>query len=503
MNMATPENGNTWTYSGKTITWIRPEHCLLLVGYDDNCYIFNDPQKNKALTYYSKNQVEVAYRGLHSQAVVILPGSDPDVLSYPDTLITNTETIEQIKFSQNNYNTYEQAYNDGKITYQQKEQFQSQVENYMDALRADYIIVNPQSDYAYAALGSQKSNGGNPFNRLLTIGSTGLDVVVLQKLLELIDYYTLPLGETYGYYDEEVAVAVSCWKDPNWTPTTPTLRPGGSTTTTTNPNGPMLADPMMTEDSGYMNSSDFEKLLSETTERRSYSFLDRMQEYSRQHLAVQTTLMPMLDATGIEVGLPGTGPNGGIGRADILKKENNRSMIWEVKHNSQYSTGQGGSGNAQLERYLSLNASVRDGYVTVKHYGEPGFDSQRFSVPLERGETNFKPFYIPYDANNYLFISFDSSVPGLITYDKIGHGEKLSGYDVLTNQDTLRNLNSSGVVIALIGTAVVIVGAAIFVACPPAGVAGVTGTAIGGSGTLTLLPLAQQVAEDVIAAIAA
>ena len=83
------------------------------------------------------------------------------------------------------------------------------------------------------------------------------------------------------------------------------------------------------------------------------------------------------------------------------------------------------------------------------------------------------------------------------------HGEKLKGYNVLTNQDTLKNLNSSGVGIALIGTAVVIVGAAIFVACPPAGVAGATGTAIGGSGTLTLLPLAQQVAEDVIAAIAA
>ena len=40
-------------------------------------------------------------------------------------------------------------------------------------------------------------------------------------------------------------------------------------------------------------------------------------------------------------------------------------------------------------------------------------------------------------------------------------------------------------------------------ACPPAGVAGATGTTIGGSGTLTLLPLAQQVAEDVIAAIEA
>lgn len=253
------------------------------------------------------------------------------------------------------------------------------------------------------------------------------------------------------FEDEEVAVAISSWKDPNWTPTTPTLRPDGPTTPPTESDGRMLNGSTTPTDSNYMSSSDFDKLLSETTERRSYSFLDMVQEYSRQHLAVQTTLMPMLDATGIEVGLPGTGTTGGMGRADILKKENKRSLIWEVNHNSQYSTGKGGSGNAQIERYLSLNASVRDGYVTVKHYGEPGFDKQRFSIPLERGQTSFEPFYIPYDAKKYLFISFDSSVPGLVTYDKISHDKKSSKYDVLTNQDTPKNLNSGWVGIALIG----------------------------------------------------
>ncbi len=47
MNMATPYNGNRWTYNGKTIQWIAPEHCLLLVGYDDEHYIFNDPLRSK------------------------------------------------------------------------------------------------------------------------------------------------------------------------------------------------------------------------------------------------------------------------------------------------------------------------------------------------------------------------------------------------------------------------------------------------------------------------
>ena len=70
MNMATPYNGNRWTYNGKTIQWIAPEHCLLLVGYDDEHYIFNDPLRSKQ-TYYRKSAVETAYAGLFKQAVVI------------------------------------------------------------------------------------------------------------------------------------------------------------------------------------------------------------------------------------------------------------------------------------------------------------------------------------------------------------------------------------------------------------------------------------------------
>ena len=33
-------NGDHWYYNGKKIQWIAPEHCLLLVGYDDEHYIF-------------------------------------------------------------------------------------------------------------------------------------------------------------------------------------------------------------------------------------------------------------------------------------------------------------------------------------------------------------------------------------------------------------------------------------------------------------------------------
>lgn len=70
MYMNPPYISSSWYYNGKTIQWIAPEHCLLLVGYDDNHYIFNDPLQNKQ-TYYNKVSVENAYAGLGRQAVII------------------------------------------------------------------------------------------------------------------------------------------------------------------------------------------------------------------------------------------------------------------------------------------------------------------------------------------------------------------------------------------------------------------------------------------------
>lgn len=71
MYMNTPYISSTWTYNEKTINWIAPEHCLLLVGYDSSHYIFNDPLTSHPRTYYSKSSVEAAYKGLNYQAIVL------------------------------------------------------------------------------------------------------------------------------------------------------------------------------------------------------------------------------------------------------------------------------------------------------------------------------------------------------------------------------------------------------------------------------------------------
>ena len=61
----------TWILpDGSEFTWKSREHCLLLVGYDEQYYYFNDPMEGKN-TAYRKADVENAYQELYSQALAI------------------------------------------------------------------------------------------------------------------------------------------------------------------------------------------------------------------------------------------------------------------------------------------------------------------------------------------------------------------------------------------------------------------------------------------------
>lgn len=66
-----------WTdsQSGKTITWNYPEHCVVLVGYDQEHYYFNDPSRG-AQVAWEKEDARAKYANQFSQAVVILPLSE-------------------------------------------------------------------------------------------------------------------------------------------------------------------------------------------------------------------------------------------------------------------------------------------------------------------------------------------------------------------------------------------------------------------------------------------
>ena len=67
-----------WTSpAGKSISYNRKLHCVLLVGYDENNYYFNDPLHMDAsgvkYTGYAKTCVEKAYSILNQQSIVVAP----------------------------------------------------------------------------------------------------------------------------------------------------------------------------------------------------------------------------------------------------------------------------------------------------------------------------------------------------------------------------------------------------------------------------------------------
>lgn len=71
MNMKESYLGNSWYLEdGSLFTWIAQEHCLVLVGYNKDYYIFNDPLSGSVVAY-QKRIVEKRFSDLNSQAVYI------------------------------------------------------------------------------------------------------------------------------------------------------------------------------------------------------------------------------------------------------------------------------------------------------------------------------------------------------------------------------------------------------------------------------------------------
>lgn len=60
----------TVLYEGQIHAWSSPSHCLLLVGYDEDNYIFHDTLA-QAYTSYPKSEVKRAYNSTLSQALVV------------------------------------------------------------------------------------------------------------------------------------------------------------------------------------------------------------------------------------------------------------------------------------------------------------------------------------------------------------------------------------------------------------------------------------------------
>ena len=49
------------------------EHCLVLVGYNENRYFFADPYESRGIVSYPKSDCEAAFADLGKQSVVVRP----------------------------------------------------------------------------------------------------------------------------------------------------------------------------------------------------------------------------------------------------------------------------------------------------------------------------------------------------------------------------------------------------------------------------------------------
>ena len=71
IDMREPVVGPEWRLldSGEKFTWISNEHCMLLVGYDDEGYYFNDPYEGHGVIHYPKELVENRHKAQYGMAV--------------------------------------------------------------------------------------------------------------------------------------------------------------------------------------------------------------------------------------------------------------------------------------------------------------------------------------------------------------------------------------------------------------------------------------------------
>lgn len=70
-DLSAPFTTVQWTVDGKEVTWISPEHCMVLIGYDidRNVAIMSDPQRG--IVEYDLETVKARYLALHMQCVAL------------------------------------------------------------------------------------------------------------------------------------------------------------------------------------------------------------------------------------------------------------------------------------------------------------------------------------------------------------------------------------------------------------------------------------------------
>ena len=286
------------------------------------------------------------------------------VLTYPDTLIEDSNTRSKILKIKIMLDENEKAYMSGKISLDTKELIESQLQKECDIIRADYIAVenNPTSNYAYAILGGDKTAViSSSFSNVLTLNSQGLAVIVVQRALEVMGYYEPEPDETYGTFDANTYNAAASY---------PCL----------------LSYNNETKQYVFDNSSFNVLFQNSTLAERTYAAFTQLNSFRAAHNTV--AIWSAAKVGGTYKMSDNKIKNGNItgtyyGYADVLKNTGTGTYIWEVKPDEFRYYQFNGLGARQLQRYINA------GNAYDQAFNKPvvaGYKLGTFSIPYINGK---------------------------------------------------------------------------------------------------------------------
>jgi len=295
--------------------------------------------------------------GMNSSCEII----SKQTLQYPETLITHQGTKDKLLAIKTLIDETELLFLDSKITQNEYSTLREQLQNTYDVAKADYIIVgdNPTSDYAYAVLGGNANQGsGSPFASNLTRGSTGISVIVFQRAMELLGYYEHYNGDLYGTFDDNTYDSAV---------------------------GASLLDSYVEADGRmYFDKESYSRLFNaNNAAMRTYAGVQEMLRLSSIHDEVARWVAAKVGGTYERI--QNSIKNGNYnhtyyGYADVLKKGNGITYLWEVKPNKEVYKKKDGKAHQQIDRYIYASKHFQQTNTNIEGELVAGYDVGSFSI---------------------------------------------------------------------------------------------------------------------------
>ncbi len=284
------------------------------------------------------------------------------VLTGADLYIDDVETRNLIMQYKTTYDYIQSAYLNGTISICQKNEQQNSILKAMDIARADYVILNPQSNFVYQYFKGRNRQNDDlcPFVReSYTYPNDGyndpkdmLAIIIIQRSLELLGYFEPCNGYEYGIYDHETHDAV-------------------------------LTSPFYV-----LGSNDFQKysyydmLGSTTLQERTKSnvkLLHKMRLFHNE-VADWVALKVKPNSRTHNTTIYKNSDHSKWGFADVMKTDVSNEYIWEVKPWSQKYRDLNSMASVQLSNYINAwNNSDIDQKYLPRLPALPGYNIGKFA----------------------------------------------------------------------------------------------------------------------------